>query len=132
MPKVTDKNIREYLQVKKGKSKRILDLIKEDSAYMNDSCPALKYRSVQNWMSQCFNRPNDHELILCAINQILEGHGVECIRDENVYVSRYYGDVIAEYINMGDTYLMTIVYDTAREKFLICSWGDFYESYKKP
>jgi hypothetical protein len=63
-----------------------------------------------------------------AANKYLEGYGVESITDENEFVDNYFRDAIGIYVNMGDTYTKTIVYDTKNKQFLATSWGDFVES----
>jgi len=60
-------------------------------------------------------------------NKYLEGYGVETITDENESVDNYWRDAIGLYINMGDTYEKTIVYDTKERQFLVTSWGDFVD-----
>ena len=87
-----------------------------------------RFESVEKWVNQCFNPPSDTELELYALNELLEGHGVEAIYMETVYVDSYWNNCIGEYINMGDTYLTTIVYDTINQSYHLTSWGDFYEA----
>ena len=88
------------------------------------------FESNQHWIKHCFNRPNDAELIMNALNELLDGHGTEAIRNESAYINRYYDDCIGIYVNMGDTYITTIVYDTELNEFKITSWGDFIEEWK--
>ena len=61
-----------------------------------------------------------------VINGILEGHGVEAIRGD-YYVDRYHYDIVASYVNMGDTYNATIVYETETGRFIVTSYGDWVE-----
>jgi len=56
--------------------------------------------------------------------------GIEALRDDRAFVDRFYYDTIAIYVNLGDTYAPTLLFDTARGAFSICSWGGFYESWK--
>lgn len=67
--------------------------------------------------------------VLEEVNRLIDGHGVEPIRDENAN-DRYYGDVVALYVNMGDTYETTLLYDTGEHEFHVTSWGDWYEAYE--
>lgn len=60
-------------------------------------------------------------------NRILVGYGVEAITAPDAHVDGYYYDIVALYVNMGDTYSPTVIYDTEREKFYIESWGDWVE-----
>ena len=60
-------------------------------------------------------------------NKELKGYGVEPIKKEGAYVDKYYYDIVGLYVNMGDTYVKTIVFDTQDREFSIQSWGDFFE-----
>lgn len=60
-------------------------------------------------------------------NKAIGGHGVEAIRDENVW-NDYYGDTIALYVNTGDTYNATIVFDIGEVEFYLTSYGDWLEA----
>ena len=66
--------------------------------------------------------------IMKTANKILHGYGIEAIHDEDIFVSKYYQDIVAEYINMGDSYVPTLLYDTREGKFDIISYGDFVEA----
>ena len=59
------------------------------------------------------------------INKLLHGYGVEPVRDNEF--SGYYCDIGLLYVNMGDTYDMTVIYDTRNDSFKVCSWGDIVE-----
>lgn len=67
--------------------------------------------------------------VLEEVDRLVAGNGVEPIRDENAN-DRYYGDVVALYVNMGDTYETTLLYDTVEHEFHVTSWGDWYEAYE--
>lgn len=64
--------------------------------------------------------------IMRRVDQILECHGVEPIRSEDRWTS-YWGEIIALYVNTGDTYCLTLIYDTRSCEFLVESWGDWVE-----
>ena len=73
-----------------------------------------EYESVSNWVRQCYNKLSRDEMIMEAINEILDGHGVE-------------GDAELEYsyVNLGDTYKVTVLhYD---DSFIVGSWGSLAE-----
>lgn len=70
-----------------------------------------------------------HKLIDIAMdfaNGVLDGHGIEAIRGD-VTVDRYYFDIVALYVNMGDTYDTTLIYETATNRFLITDYGTWVE-----
>lgn len=62
-------------------------------------------------------------------NKMFCGYGIEAVFGK--YVDGYYLTVNLLYVNLGDTYIPTICYDTKEERFHICSWGDFVESKPK-
>jgi hypothetical protein len=92
------------------------------------SINAMDYKSVINWVNQCYNTPSAKELQMCAINEILSGYGVESVTVENMWINSYYQNICATYVNLGDTYMSTVLLDHITGKFVITSWGDFYES----
>ncbi len=79
------------------------------------------FESVDRWVRQCYHKPNDTELIMSALDEVLGGFGVECIR-ENCDDSPS-----ADYINMGDTYNATVIYCYVRDRFIVGCWGDYIE-----
>ena len=64
-------------------------------------------------------------------NEILGGHGVEAVPGEGADNGKYWRDTIALYVNLGDTYDTTVMYDTETEEFFVGSWGDFLEEWEK-
>lgn len=73
--------------------------------------------------------PNDYDVILEAANEILGGTGVEALPCPNCWDS-YVGDSCALYVNMGDTYKSTVLFDIGEASFKILSWGDFLEEHE--
>ena len=82
----------------------------------------LKFDGVRLWRDQCNTYPTDWELGLAAANSIMKESGVEVLVED--------GRAIASYVNNGDTYKPTVIYDHENEEFLITSWGDFLEGWK--
>jgi hypothetical protein len=82
----------------------------------------LWFLSVREWADDYHGEPEDWLLKLQAIDLIMEESGVEDLIED--------GKPIASYVNNGDTYKPTVVYDHKKEEFLITSWGDFYEEWK--
>lgn len=89
-----------------------------------------------SWIDACYHNPfyggsnTRVEIILECINEILEGFGVEAIRLEDTWIDSYHGDIAYTYINMGETYTPTILYDTEKDSFIVSSYGDIVESRK--
>jgi len=69
------------------------------------------------------------EQVLFIANILLGGHGVESI--EGNYLDGYYQNVQLSYVNMGDTYSTTIIFDNLRQDFLLTSWGDIVENERR-
>lgn len=62
------------------------------------------------------------------INALLKGYGVEAIRGE--WQNGYWCDIVADYVNMGDTYNLTVLrirQDSGGEVFRVSSCGDWVE-----
>jgi hypothetical protein len=110
--------------------------------------PAANAKNIREWFSDFFKHEGidaayaskqlagylkgagNHEQIDEALGYadgLLEGYGVEPIRGD--WVDNYYGDIVALYVNTGDTYNPTILYDVNAGKFLVTSWGDWVERY---
>jgi hypothetical protein len=85
------------------------------------------FPATDNWTRQCYHQPKAKDLKLSALNELLEMHGVEAIRDENAW-DRYYGDCVAEYLNTGDSYAATILLDHERNKWTPTTYGDWVEN----
>jgi hypothetical protein len=68
----------------------------------------------------------DAEKAMEFANKALDGHGVEAIRGD-YHVDNYHYDIVATYVNMGDTYNATILYETETGRFLVTSYGDWVE-----
>ena len=86
--------------------------------------------AVVNWAAQCYHDPREShegraECRLEALNRIIGGSGVEPIRGR--YVDRYHQDIQAAYVNMGDTYATTILYDNERGTWSVTSWDNWVE-----
>jgi hypothetical protein len=64
-------------------------------------------------------------------NEALGGHGVEAIRGEEHHVDNYHFDIIATYVNFGDTYVTTLLYDTEAHTFYLTSYGDWLEAWEQ-
>lgn len=58
-------------------------------------------------------------------NKAIEGFGVEAIRDNQW--GEFYLDIGILYVNTGDTYSPTVLYDTRKGKFYVTTYGDYIE-----
>ncbi len=80
---------------------------------------------TQRWVNSCDNEPSEVELIMHAIDTVMGTHGVEAVYTD--YDSSL-NHPTAVYCNTGETYDPTIVYCYQRDRFLVTSWGDYYEN----
>jgi hypothetical protein len=63
--------------------------------------------------------------VLRSASKMMDGFGVEYIRSSNDTVRTPDG---LDYVNMGDTYDLTLVYDHNKGKYVVTSWGDIVEA----
>ena len=87
--------------------------------------PALP--KTNRWRNSCHHEPRRIELILAALNECLECHGVEAFRSR--HGSQY--EAAAEYLNTGDTYSPTLLFRHDTGTFRLTTWGDFFERNEK-
>ena len=80
-----------------------------------------------NSMVENFSKDEIDEL-MDLFNNKLNGYGVEAIK-VNGENDKYWGDTVGLYVDMGDTYALTVVYGVEENKFYLTSWGDFVEEY---
>lgn len=73
----------------------------------------------------------DAEEKLDFLNGILEGFGVEPISVEGEWLDNYHGDIVASYINQGDSYSLTIVHDHESGELVLTSWADWLEEWER-
>jgi hypothetical protein len=57
--------------------------------------------------------------------------GVEAISGTTWDRNGYFGDSVALYINNGDSYAATIVYDVGQDLFYVCGYADWIEDYEQ-
>lgn len=60
---------------------------------------------------------------LRTVDTIIDGHGVESFKDTD-------GDYV-QYVNMGDPYVTTVLFDERTGLTKVCGWGDYVESWEK-
>lgn len=65
------------------------------------------------------------------INILIDGYDVESIKSETYWTNEFWLNTVAIYVNMGDTYVRTILYNVVERKFEVTSWGDWVEKYNE-
>jgi hypothetical protein len=73
---------------------------------------------------ECYNPPSCYDLRLHVLDSIAETCGVEYIAHKDDTFHEVHG---LEYLNTGETYTPTIVYDHSRKRYRVSSWGDIVE-----
>lgn len=86
---------------------------------------------VDFWVRHCSNRPSTNALKMAALNTLFDMHGVEAIRSEGEWVDSYHGDIIATYLNTGDTYAATVLLESESGEFVVTSFGDWLEAWEQ-
>jgi hypothetical protein len=64
------------------------------------------------------------------VNATVGAHGIEAVRGE-IHVDNYFGDIVGLYVNTGDTYNGTVVYDTTKGTFSVTTLGFWVEQYER-
>ena len=82
---------------------------------------AERFPKANAYFQSCHHEPGRLTRILECLNEVLEMHGVEILGE-----CRTYGPP-AEYLNAGDTYTATLLFDHIAGNFKLTSWGDWYE-----
>jgi len=95
---------------------------------LSGSIDPMNYSNVKNWLHQCHNEPSADELKMCAINQALQGYGIESIRTSK-WKNGYWCDILCTYVNMGDSYIPTVIHHR-KHGFMVSSIGDVIEKNK--
>jgi hypothetical protein len=67
------------------------------------------------------------DAVLDEVNRVVGGHGVEAIRSSTRWDNSYYMDIVALYVNLGDPYVTTVVYDVERDRFYVTDYGEWVE-----
>ena len=76
--------------------------------------------AAPRFFGACYHRPSLQSVKLEAINELMDGCGVEYIA-----AGRNRRSPSIEYINVGDTYLDTIMW--TRGRYVVGCWGDIVE-----
>lgn len=76
--------------------------------------------------AECFHAPSLLDQRLHALNAEAETYGVEYIAHRDDSCRDTFG---LEYLNTGDTYTPTLMFDHARGSWRVTSWGDVVERF---
>lgn len=65
------------------------------------------------------------------VDKILDAHGVEAVFESGGELNHHSGDLVMEFVNTGDTYSATVVFDLETEEAQVTTWGDWVEEWEK-
>lgn len=88
-------------------------------ALLTGQLDPLSFPAVKMWVDKCYHRPRPQECDEEAVNAILEGYGTEAIWGKSETRP------VAVYVNLGDPYATTLLYNYQTDHWSITSWGDF-------
>lgn len=101
------------------------------------SCKVEDTDSITAFLNELLNNPyrdKDPSSTLQQLNELTQSHGVETVDDEKIAeaihdcVAQFReGNAIAYYLNTGDSYNLTVIYDFVTEEYLITTIADYIE-----
>ncbi len=83
-------------------------------------------KEITKELKRAAGDPAAVDAILEKINERIGGFGVESIEGD-YQVDRHYFNIVLLYVNKGDTYAETLLYETNTGTFYVGSWGDWVE-----
>lgn len=87
---------------------------------------------IELYRKQRHSGPSYREKTMVMINSIIGGYGIERLYLDNGNAGPFgLNPPTHEYVNMGDTYKDTIIYDIKKGKFSINSWNGVIKNYHK-
>jgi len=111
------KTLCEGLDIDKDKAKLIRALIKKEQKTRD----AKLFPSTLAWIESCYHEPVWVERVLSCFNEILEGYGIEGIDGEDFRCP------LMSYVNLGETYQLTLLFCYKAQSFRVQSVGDYIE-----
>ena len=75
-------------------------------------------------LAECFHPPATYDVRMCVLDSIGGTCGVGYIAHKDDTSHESYG---IEYLNIGDPYAATIIYDHRSGRYRVSSWGDIVE-----
>lgn len=89
------------------------------------------FDAVSKWVSQCHNTPRDCELIHEALNALLGTCGVESMEIGGKWIDPFFRYINFLYMNNGQSYDNTIIFDCDTWKYFIGTTGDITEYFDR-
>lgn len=96
--------------------------------------PLRQYKSARTYELSCYHPPDIYLLKLYAADEVIGGFGIEAIDiPEGSFNNCQNPDTCIEYVNLGDTYAVTLCRIDGRNKtprYVVSSYGDLVERYE--
>lgn len=108
------KNMMGHLSIDELSARKLLKALRCDT---HEQLEAL-WEGYADYLQPMYNRPLLFECVMAYANELIGGHGVDGIEDDN-------GDWLT-YVNTGDTYSATLIHYAGRYK--LSTWGDMVEN----
>lgn len=119
------------------------ELEQQKVAQIESALTAFRDRKIDKWLNNnhiVLSHNSKSYQFLCVISmleyldRVVMGHGIEVIEDVDIANAIYsnigiatHGSSIAYYLNTGDTYNTTILYDRVFDRLLVTTMGDYIE-----
>ena len=84
-----------------------------------------RYGTVTAWKRGCYNPPSLVEMKMEMFNRLIEGYGCEALHDGYWFPYPDY-----TYVNLGESYVATVIYDRRLGKYKVEDWGSISEKFK--
>lgn len=81
-------------------------------------------RRIRN--AEYLSSDKERAAVIDFADKVIGGYGVEAIRG-NEHPGGYWFGSVAIYVNTGDTYSATVLFDTIKHRYYLTSFGDFVE-----
>jgi hypothetical protein len=94
-------------------------------ALFNGTLDPLSFDRVRAMAARCYNPMRKYELQMEACDCILDGFGIEVVRNPESCTKFWFS-----YVNMGDSYASTIVYHHESDVFEVSTWADVLGEYE--
>lgn len=117
------KKIAEALNIDATKAKLIRAVIKGERSPLDVNVAPLTVA----WSEKCYHAPKLRECIVKACDEIAGTYGAEVIDPQEDWKEGY---PRLEYLNTGDTYSATLIFDFDTMRVYIASWGDVAERFE--
>lgn len=101
------------------------ELAKEMHLLMKGLVDVDAYPEAQRRTAECYHKPEWVDRVMHVLDGMLHGYGVEAINEVHESYFEFTG---IEYVNMGDTYALTVMYDHRSGSWRVQSWGDAVEN----